>query len=200
MLYRFSICRKGPPPCGSGRLQAWLEGCSWATSRQCSLVFHCCGGLSAASWNSSSGNLLPNEAAGLVGWDLQKYQLHSINTPTNPSPPSLQPRQTHHRSHASQVLSYSFKPAAPIHPGAQSAQNQNSSSAKPLSPNLQGFKFGGLGFVGIVRTHKVTSYPNPSPPHVQPPPAADFSELCPIPHALAYRNIRRAISAAIMLD
>ena len=58
------------------------------------------------------------------------------------------------------------------------AASWNSSSAKPLSPNLQGFKFGGLGFVGAIRTHKVTSYPNPSPPHVQPPPAADFSELC----------------------
>ena len=135
--------------------------------------------LPTASWNSSSGNLILYGAAGLVGWDLQKNQLHSMNTPTNPSPPSLQPRQTHHRSHASQVLSYSFKSAAPIRPGTQNAQNQNSNSAKPLSPNLQGFKFGGLGFVGIVRTHKVTSYPNPSPPHVQPPPAADFSELCP---------------------
>ena len=139
------------------------------------------GAQSAQTQNSSSGNLLPNGAAGLVGWDLQKNQLHSMNTPTNPSPPSLQPRQTHHHSHASQVLSCSFKPAAPIRPGTQSAQNQNSSSAKPLPPNLQGFKFGGLGFVGAIRTHKVTSYPNPSPPHVQPPPAADFIELCPLP-------------------
>ena len=77
--------------------------------------------LPTASWNSSSANLISNGTSGLVGWDLQKNQLHSMNTPTNPSPPSLQPRQTHHRSHASQVLSYSFKPAAPIHPGTQNA-------------------------------------------------------------------------------
>ena len=181
MLYRFSICRKGPPPCGSGRLQAWLQDCTWTTSGQCSLVYRCCGGLSAASWNSSSGNLIPNGTSDLVGWDSQENQLHGMNTPTNPSPPSLQPRQNTHHSHASQVLSYSFKPAAPIRPGTQSAQTQNSSSAKPLPPNLQGFKFGGLGFVGVIRTHKVTSYPNPSPPHVQPTPTADFSKLCPLP-------------------
>ena len=158
--------------------------------------------LSATGRNSSSENLILYGAAGLVGWDLQKSQIHSMNTPTNPSPPSLQPRQTHHRSHASQVLSYSFKPAAPIRPGTQSAQNQNSSSAKPLPPNLQGFKFGGLGFVGIVRTHKVTSYPNPSPPHVQSTPTAGFSKLCPPspPRPAPYRNVRRATSAAIMLD
>ena len=48
--------------------------------------------LPAASWNSSSGNLLPNEAADLVGWDSQKNQLHGMNTPTNPSPTSLQPQ------------------------------------------------------------------------------------------------------------
>ena len=77
--------------------------------------------LPTASWNSSSGNLIPNEASDLVSWDLQKNQLHGMNTPTNPSPPSLQPRQNTHRSHASQVLSCSFKPAAPIHPGAQNA-------------------------------------------------------------------------------
>ena len=47
--------------------------------------------LPAASWNSSSGNLLPNEAADLVGWDSQKNQLHGMNTPTNPSPPNLKP-------------------------------------------------------------------------------------------------------------
>ena len=181
----------------SGGVAGWLQ---LGDFRAAQLGFSLLLVLPAADQNSSSGNLIPNEASDLVSWDLQKNQLHGMNTPTNPSPPSLQPRQTHHRSHASQVLSYSFKPAALIRPGTQNAQNQNSSSAKPLPPNLQGFKFGGLRFVGIVRTHKVTSYPNPSPPHVQPPPAADFSELCPIPHALAYRNIRRATSAAIMLD
>ena len=89
-------------------------------------------------------------AAGLVGWDLQKNQLHGMNTPTNPSPTNLKPQpipdQPPHRSHTARVLSCSFKPAAPIRPGTQSAQNQNSSSAKPLPPNLQSFKFGGLGF------------------------------------------------------
>ena len=198
MLYRFSICRKGPPPCGSGRLQAWLEGCSWATSRQCSLVFRCRGGLSATSWNSSSGNLIPNGTSDLVGWDSQENQLHGMNTPTNPQPnkseAATNPRQNTRHSHTARVLSCSFKPAAPIHPGTQNAQNQNSSSAKPLPPNLQGFKFGGLGFVGIVRTPEMVDYPNPSPPHVQPTPV-------PLPRVLIlYRNVRRATSAAIMLD
>ena len=184
MLYRFSICRKGLPPCGSGQFQTGrLDSCGAApgNSRATQLGFALLLVFSATGRNSSSGNLILCGAAGLVGWDLQKNQLHGMNTPTNPSPPSLQPRQTHHRSHASQVLSYSFKPAAPIRPGTQSAQNQNSSSAKPLPPNLQGFKFGGLGFVGAIRTHKVTSYSNPSPPHAQPTPTADFSKLCPLP-------------------
>ena len=48
--------------------------------------------LPAASWNSSSENLILCGAAGLVGWDSQKNQLHGMNTPTNPSPPSLQPQ------------------------------------------------------------------------------------------------------------
>ena len=47
--------------------------------------------LPVADWNSSSGNLILCGASGLVGWDLQKNQLHSINTPTNPSPPNLKP-------------------------------------------------------------------------------------------------------------
>ena len=172
MLYRFSICRKGSPPCRFKLVSGADTGCkdSWKAaglyldnSRAAQLGFSLLLVLPAASWNSSSENLILCGAAGLVGWDLQKNQLHSMNTPTNPSPPSLQPRQTHHRSHASQVLSYSFKPAAPIRPGTQSAQNQNSSSAKPLPPNLQGFKFGGLGFVGIVRTHKVVGPYKPQP-------------------------------------
>ena len=101
-------------------------------SRATQLAFALLLVLSATGRNSSSENLILYGAAGLVGWDLQKSQIHSITAPINPSPPSLQPRQTHHHSHASQVLSCSFKPAAPIRPGAQSAQTQNSSSAKPL--------------------------------------------------------------------
>ena len=64
-----------------------------------------------------------------LGWVVLS---NALTATANPSPPSLQPRQTHHHSHTAQLLSYSFKPAAPIRPGAQSAQNQKSSSAKPL--------------------------------------------------------------------
>ena len=168
MLYRFSICRKNPPPCRFGAAAGVAGGLHLGDFRAAQLGFSLLLVLPAADQNSSSGNLIPNEASDLVSWDLQKNQLHGMNTPTNPSPPSLQPRQNTHHSHASQVLSYSFKPAAPIRPGTQNAQNQNSSSAKPLSPNLQGFKFGGLGFVGIVAAREVVSGSNPSPPHVQP--------------------------------
>ena len=103
---------------------------------------------------------------------------NALTATANPSPPSLQPRQTHHRSHASQVLSYSFKSAAPYAQEPKAPKTRTPAQQNHYPPNLQGFKFGGLGFVGAIRTHKVTSYPNPSPPHVQPPPAADFSELC----------------------
>ena len=43
-----------------------------------------------------------------------------------------------HRDHASQVLSCSFKNAAPICPGAESGPNQNSSSAEPIPSTSQG--------------------------------------------------------------
>lgn len=95
---------------------------------------------------------------------------HANKPQPNKSEAPTNPRQNTHHSHTARVLSCSFKPAAPIQPGTQNAQNQNSSSAKPLPPNLQGFKFGGLGFAGIVRTPEMVDYPNPSPPHVQPPP------------------------------
>ena len=186
MLYRFSICRKGPPPCRFGAAAGVAGGLHLGDFRAAQLGFSLLLVLPAADQNSSSGNLIPNEASDLVSWDLQKNQLHGMNTPTNPSPPSLQPRQNTHHSHASQVLSYSFKPAAPIRPGTQNAQNQNSSSAKPLPPNLQGFKFGGLGFVGIVAAREVVSGSNPSPPHMQPPHQQQISAsfALPLPHAL----------------
>ena len=60
--------------------------------------------LPAASWNSSSGNLLPNEAAGLVGWDLQKNQLHSLIAPTNPSPPNLKPQPSPNKTPTTAIL------------------------------------------------------------------------------------------------
>ena len=40
--------------------------------------------------------------------------------------------------HASQVLSCSFKPAAPMRPGARNTPNQNSSSAEPIPSTSQG--------------------------------------------------------------
>ena len=46
----------------------------------------------AQNRNSSSGNLIPCGASGLVGWDLQKSKLHGTTTPANPSPPNLQRR------------------------------------------------------------------------------------------------------------
>ena len=49
---------------------------------------------------------------------------NALTATANPSPPSLQPRQTHHRSHASQVLSYSFKPAAPYGQGPETSQTR----------------------------------------------------------------------------
>ena len=60
--------------------------------------------LPTASWNSSSGNLLPNEAAGLVGWDLQKNQLHSLIAPTNPSPPNLKPQPSPNKTPTTAIL------------------------------------------------------------------------------------------------
>ena len=113
-----------------------------------------------------------------LGWVVLS---NALTATANPSPPSLQPRQTHHHSHTAQLLSYSFKPAAPIHPGTQSAQNQNSSSAKPLPPNLQGFKFGGLGFVGIVRTHKVVGPYKPQPTTCAAPASSGFQRALPAP-------------------
>ena len=58
----------------------------------------------AQNRNSSSGNLILYGAAGLVGWDLQKNQLHSMNTPTNPSPPNLQPQRMANRLPATAIL------------------------------------------------------------------------------------------------
>ena len=139
MLYRFSICRKGPPPCRFKPVsEADTRGARMAAElhlgnfRAAQLGFALPLVLPSADRNSSSGNLILCGASGLVGWDLQKNQLHSMNTPTNPSPPSLQPRQTRHHSHTAQLLSCSFKPAAPIRPGAGTPQNQNSSSEKLL--------------------------------------------------------------------
>ena len=43
---------------------------------------------------------------------------NALTATANPSPPNLKPRQTRHHSHTAQLLSCSFKPAAPIHPGA----------------------------------------------------------------------------------
>ena len=60
--------------------------------------------LPAASWNSSSGNLLPNEAADLVGWDSQKNQLHSLIAPTNPSPPNLKPQPSPNKTPTTAML------------------------------------------------------------------------------------------------
>ena len=51
-----------------------------------------------------------------------------------------------HRDHASQVLSCSFKPAAPMRPGTRNTPNQNSSSAKPIPSTSQGCMTAKLGF------------------------------------------------------
>ena len=139
MLYRFSICRKGPPPCGSGRfeeqLQAWLEGCR-AAPRQLqgsTAWFRVAAGLAGCRSELQLRKLAILRSCKFGGLGLGWVVLSNALTATaNPSPPSLQPRQTHHHSHTAQLLSYSFKPAVPIRPGAQSAQNQNSSSAKLL--------------------------------------------------------------------
>ena len=72
MLYRFSICRKGPPPCRFKPVSGAAAGLHLGNFRAVQLGFSLLLVLPAASWNSSSGNLLPNEAADLVGWDLQK--------------------------------------------------------------------------------------------------------------------------------
>ena len=60
--------------------------------------------LPTASWNSSSGNLILYGAAGLVGWDLQKNQLHGMNTPTNPSPTNLKPQPIPDKTPATAIL------------------------------------------------------------------------------------------------
>ena len=91
MLYRFSICRKSPPPCRFKLVSGAAAGLHLGNFRAVQFGFSLLPVLPAASWNSSSGNRIPNGAAGLVGWDSQKNQLHGMNTPTNPSPPSLQP-------------------------------------------------------------------------------------------------------------
>ena len=108
MLYRFSICRKGLPPCrfkpvsgADTRGARMAGGLHLGNFRAAQLGFALPLVLPAAGRNSSSGNLILCGAAGLVGWDLQKSQIHSITAPINPSPLSLQPRQTHHHSHAS---------------------------------------------------------------------------------------------------
>ena len=48
------------------------------------------------------------------------------------------------------------------------AADRNSSSAKPLPPNLQGFKFGGLGLRWVVLSNALTATANPSPPNLKP--------------------------------
>ena len=60
--------------------------------------------LPAAGRNSSSGNLILCGAAGLVGWDLQKNQLHSLIAPTNPSPPNLKPQPSTHKTPTAAML------------------------------------------------------------------------------------------------
>lgn len=113
MLYRFSICRKGSPPCRFKLVSGADTGCkdSWKAaglyldnSRAAQLGFSLLLVLPAASWNSSSGNLLPNEAADLVGWDSQKNQLHSLIAPTNPSPPNLKPQPSPNKTPTTAML------------------------------------------------------------------------------------------------
>lgn len=104
MLYRFSICRKGPPPCRFKPVSGADAGLHLGNFRAVQLGFSLLLVLPAASWNSSSGNLLPNEAADLVGWDSQKNQLHGMNTPTNPSPTSLQPQPSPNKTPTTAIL------------------------------------------------------------------------------------------------
>ena len=76
----------------SGGVAGGLQGCTWITPGATQLAFALLRVLSATGRNSSSENLILCGAAGLVGWDSQKNQLHGMNTPTNPGPPSLQPQ------------------------------------------------------------------------------------------------------------
>ena len=133
MLYRFSICRKGLPPCrfkpvsgADTRGARMAGGLHLGNFRAAQLGFALPLVLPAAGRNSSSGNLIPNWAAGLVGWDSQKNQLHGMNTPTNPSPPSLQPQP---RFTSTELQ---FQTCCPIRPGTRNIPNQNSSSAEPI--------------------------------------------------------------------
>ena len=117
MLYRYSICRK----CAFSPTIAYKIattgtnthnlGIKWYRSYfsrwlphrdHASQVLSCSfknaapmrpGTGNAQNQNSSSGNLIPNGASGLVGWDLQKSKLHGITAPANPSPPNLQPQR-----------------------------------------------------------------------------------------------------------
>lgn len=128
MLYRYSICRKrAPSPTIACKIattgtNTHNPGIEWYrsyfsrwfrwrdhTSQVLSCSFKnaapiCPGAESGPNRNSSSGNLIPNRASGLVGWDLQKSKLHGITAPANPSPPNLQPQRMANRLPAKTTL------------------------------------------------------------------------------------------------
>ena len=140
MLYRFSICRKGLPPCRfkpvSGDVA--LDGCGAAPGQLqgSTACFRIIAGLVSYRPELQLRKLdtLRGCRFGELGLTEKPASRHEhANKPQpNKSEAATNPRQNTHHSHTARVLSCSFKLAAPIHPGAQSAQNQNPSSAKPL--------------------------------------------------------------------
>ena len=82
---------------------------------------------------------------GLVEKPAPRHNRTSKPKPTKLAAP-VHGQPTPRQSHAPQVLSCSFKPAAPICPGAESGPNQNSSSAEPIPSTSQGCITAKLGF------------------------------------------------------
>ena|GEM_PF-3135650 len=91
------------------------------------------------------------------------------------------PRQNTQHNHASQVLSCSFKPAAPYAQELQIPKTGTPAQQNRYPSNPQGFKFGGLGFVGIVRTHKVVGPYKPQPTTCAAPTSSRFQRALPAP-------------------
>ena len=95
---------QGSSPMWFGAVSGAAAGLHLGNFRATQLGFSLLLVLPTADRNSSSGNLILYEASGLVGWDLQKNQLHSLIAPTNPSPPNLKPQPSPNKTPTTAIL------------------------------------------------------------------------------------------------
>ena len=154
MLYRFSICRKGPPPCRfklvSGDVA--LDGCGAAPGQLqgSTACFRIIAGLVSYRPELQLRKLdtLRGCRFGELGLTEKPASRHEHANKPQPTKfaAATKPQQNTHHNHASQVLSCSFKPAAPYAQELQIPKTGTPAQQNRYPSNPQGFKFGGLGF------------------------------------------------------